>query len=607
MFLGVPRRVDRAAPAPARDAPVRGGVAGLVGADWQSLSLFRIMFAVYLIGDFVANDLGYFRDFYGADGILPLAALAEVLDKTGAGPLMPLLRLAAPLATPGVFAPLYLGALLAVAVGYRTRIAGAGAFVLNGYVYWRNPQIDSGAEVLAHLLLLWCLFLPMGRYWSVDGALDPQPRDRPDAALPLIAIRLQIASLYLFAALFKLAGAAWRDGTALEKTLGDNLFGTTPAGLFLIDHAPTLLHATSYLVVAFQLAFPFLIYCPWRNPPVRAVALIGAALMHVSFIVFLNIGGFPYLCLAMLVLLVPDAWIDRLLAPGRARLARIAVYYEPDCGFCQRIALILRELLLTAASPVEPASADPEAHRLLAAHGSWVVRGADGAIHLKWRAVAFLLKQHPLLAPLGWLTDAAPARAAMARLYDRIGASRHRLGPLARHALPFASSRPLGRPARLVCGALMVLALFSNVSSVLRLSTDRLRPLDRAIATLQIGQSWSLFAPVPTDWVRTFHITLRAADGATSDLIARADPSLMRRDARGRLVFASDRWLKYFAQLDILSEPEWRGLGGYLCRRARAVVPDAESVEVTEFRRRPFDAAAASNPRPVHQRRFPCA
>jgi len=36
--------------------------------------------------------------------------------------------------------------------------------------------------------------------------------------------------------------------------------------------------------------------------------------MHLAFIVCLNVGGFPYLCLIMLLLLVPDAWIARVPA-----------------------------------------------------------------------------------------------------------------------------------------------------------------------------------------------------------------------------------------------------------------------------------------------------
>jgi len=607
MFRAQPS-VDETSGAPAAAGLSLGTAAGLIGADWQSLSLFRILFALYLAVDFFVNSFGSFADFYGEHGILPFATLVAELDDAGAGVLVPVLRAIEPLASRGVFSSLYVGALVAFGLGYRTRLANLVVFVLNGFLYWRGLETDSGAEVLAHLLLLWCLFLPMSRYWSLDGALDPAPRDRAYPALPLLAIRIQIASLYLFAALFKLAGTAWRDGSALGKVLSDNVYGGTAAGLILAERVPALLHGATYLVIAFQLAFPFLVYCPWRNAPVRAAALAGAALMHLSFIVFLNVGGFPYLCCAMLVLLVPDAWFDRLLASRRARLARIAIYYEPDCGFCLRVALILREFLLLRTSPVLAASADPIAQRLLAEHRSWVVMDPDGTPHLKWRAVAYLLERHVLFAPLGWITDIAPLRAPMARFYDWIGANRRRLGSLTRHVLPFKIQRPIGRPALVLCGTLVALALLGNIASLVRLSTDRLKPLDRAIAVLQVAQNWGLFAPTPTNWRRELRITMRTGDGSASDLVARLVPPLFHGNARGGIDFLNDRWLKYFTGLDHASEREWAALGDYLCRRARAVAGGAgvQDVALAEFRQ-PADTAPASRSVPVHQRTFRCA
>ena len=147
----------------------------------------------------------------------------------------------------------------------RTRLANALLFVLTTYLYWRNPFVLSGAEDLAHFSLLWSLFLPMNRYWSVDSALDPQPPGRSYPAIPFIAIRLQIVSLYFFSGLFKLEGAPWRSGNAILWALSDTAYGSTPLGLFLVNHASGMLYLVNYAVILFQLAFPFLVYCPWRN------------------------------------------------------------------------------------------------------------------------------------------------------------------------------------------------------------------------------------------------------------------------------------------------------------------------------------------------------
>jgi Vitamin K-dependent gamma-carboxylase len=208
----------------------------------------------------------------------------------------------------------------------------------------------------------------------VDSALDPQPPDRPYPAIPFAAIRLQIVSLYFVSAIFKLEGAPWRSGKALIWALSDTAYGATPAGLFLVHHLPGLLYIVNYSVIAFQLAFPFLVYWPWRNDWTRAFALLGAACRHVSFLVCLNIGSFPFLSLAVLILMVPDPWIDRLLLRRRMRLQHITLYHEPRCELCQRILLVLREFLLPRAAKILSASHDPEALRLLDAGQSWAVR-----------------------------------------------------------------------------------------------------------------------------------------------------------------------------------------------------------------------------------------
>jgi HTTM domain len=278
--------------------------------DFQALSLFRIFFAAYLLGDYYVH-LPFFADLYGDDGILPLNVLVTE-PLAGVAVISPILHALENVGVRAVFPILYPAVLVAFGLGWRTRWAAAIVFVLNSYLFWRNPYVRNGAEYLAHLLLLWCLFLPMERYWSVDAALDHGSRERPYPVLPFLAMRLQISSLYFFAGLFKLASRPWIDGSALSWSLQDNIFGAQPAGLFLVHHFPGLLHAGNYAVIVFQLLFPFLIYCPWRNDLTRSFALIVAALAHISFIFSLTVGGFPYLCLVMLLLLVPDAWLTSL-------------------------------------------------------------------------------------------------------------------------------------------------------------------------------------------------------------------------------------------------------------------------------------------------------
>jgi hypothetical protein len=559
--------------------------------NFQALSAFRILFAGYLFVHFV-NVLPYYADLYGAAGVIPLAALATDHSIYGAARLAPLLSFldAAGIGTilPIVF-PL---SLIALAAGYRTRWACGIALALDAYLYWRNPLAATGAEVLARLLLLWCLFLPINRYWCVDAALDHLPRRRDWPALPFVAIRLQIASLYFFSALFKLEGEPWQDGYALIWALQDTAYAATPVGLFFVNFAPGVLIAVNYVVVAFQLAFPYLVYNPWRNELTRGIAIHCSALMHLSFVVFLNIGGFPYLCLIMLVLLVPDKWIDRILERRRNLLRGLTIYFQPSCTFCAKMARILREFLLVPDAKVLPASADDAALRLLTRHNSWVVRDPKDNMHLKWRAVAYVLKRHPLTALLGWLTDVPVVRPTMARLYDYIGANRGALGTATRIVLPFHSDRPVGRCGLALNGGLATLALLCNLVSLDQWAPARPgqridfanyagvhNALEELLAALQIRQDWSLFAPIPTHFYWSFRFNAINAEGKQVDVTA-VMPFLAVSN-EGRVSLNHVYWTLYFHRADDFSESQWEALGAYLCRVVARTYKPATAVEVT--------------------------
>jgi hypothetical protein len=360
--------------------------------------------------------------------------------------------------------------------------------------------------------------------------------------------------------------------------LSDSAFGGTKAGLYLLNNAPVALTVATYAVMALQVAFPLLVFCPWRNNVTRAIALGGVALMHTAFVFALNISGFPFLCLAMLVLLVPDAWLEKLLERRRERLSRIAIYYEPECGFCRKISLLLREFLLAPSTPVLPASADPEALRLLRKHNSWVVRGADGAVYLKWRAITYILSESVVLRPLAWLMRRGPLERPLERLYDLIGNNRTRLGALTAPLLKFRSDGTPRWPLLALCGLLALLALIGNVHNAARPVFNTPDKLDHLIAGLQVGQRWDLFAPVPVHSRHDYEIFAHAADGSAFELALVSPPPLTQPRGDGGLEFPNHRWLKYFSRLENLTENDRMAFGWYMCRRAREQGPTTSPI-----------------------------
>jgi hypothetical protein len=483
----------------------------MVTPNFRAVSLFRIFLSLYLAIDFTVNVAPYFSELYGNEGILPISALQSDEEIWGHAYIFPVLDAIENIGLKGVFLLLYPVALLCFGIGYLTQYATIAVFVLNSYLIWRNPYLISGADKLAHLLLLWCLFLPLGRYYSIDALLDPKPKTQHYFATGFMVARGQLASLYVFSALFKLLGQPWRDGTALGLALGDSIFGGTIVGTSLTERFQVLLMIANYGILVFQLSFPFMVYCPWHNNLLRGIALALAGLMHLSFILCLNVGGFPYLCLAMLLLVVPDAWLH-----GLGRASRL--WHERLSSFCD---------------PVSKAAEN-------------IARGARN-----------------------FLTFLALSLKSSFRVFDFAADNSYRFygiaqGPSSKRKASIALSR-LGQT---VCGVLGALALFSNAESIWSAGHGPLSPrFDHILAAMQVRQEWSLFAPIPTHYLWNFRIVGKLDDGSELSYSHFVSGPIKIFEHEDRIEFASRRWLKYFTNLDQFGPATWSALGKYLCSR----------------------------------------
>src|SRR5207249_283346 len=57
---------------------------------------------------------------------------------------------------------------IALLIGFETRLATIGSWLMLVSIHHRVPPILSGAEILQRILLFWAMFLPLERVWSVD-------------------------------------------------------------------------------------------------------------------------------------------------------------------------------------------------------------------------------------------------------------------------------------------------------------------------------------------------------------------------------------------------------------------------------------------------------
>jgi vitamin K-dependent gamma-carboxylase-like protein len=192
-----------------------------------------------------------------------------------------------------------------LAVGLWTPVASLGMFLGSGGMIWWNVVPFSGAQQLLHNLTFPLVLADCGAVWSVDAWLRARRgHDERVDTQPIWPLRLwqfQLALMYFSAALWKFGNPDWRSGTALYYVLNNPTYqrfpGVTPTWMFGATVALT------YLTLAWELAFPFLVWFRRLRP---AMLLIGVAL-HLGMWTTIEVGAFTPTVLAAYIAFL-DPW-----------------------------------------------------------------------------------------------------------------------------------------------------------------------------------------------------------------------------------------------------------------------------------------------------------
>jgi hypothetical protein len=277
-------------------------------ADLRSLALGRMGLASVLLANLVMRAL-VLRDFYSNEGLLPNHTLLWRPEQL---PVFSLLFVASTPAMATVMFVLCGLSFLALLVGYRTRTAQVVSYL--AVVSLNARSFFNGGDIVLCELALWSLFLPVGRRWSVDAAIEARRRaDRPSVepsqiATPAMAVLLgQLFFIYFFNALHK-NGVTWRDGSAVHYVLHQDTI-VTWLGVWLRGWiTPELSKAFSWGTLAVEWTLPLLLASPIALRASRRLALGLAACLHIGFVLFINLEMFTPAMLAFLPFLL--RWED---------------------------------------------------------------------------------------------------------------------------------------------------------------------------------------------------------------------------------------------------------------------------------------------------------
>ncbi|MDN5874463.1 MAG: HTTM domain-containing protein, partial [Sinobacteraceae bacterium] len=460
---------------------LRGGTPGILAVDVRSLALFRAVLAGILFIQ-LCLWLGEAGAFLSDAGVFPRATL------DGAGSLWRVSLHAANGQT-GFEVALLLLALIAAAalfLGWSTRLAAAGSFILYVSLLNRVPQLVLGADMLLAALLLWCCFLPVNARWSLDRALaddgDPPPSNPQRSSQRCWAT----AALLIQGALACLL-ATWLalGADPLGQMLSQPAY-LTPVGAWLVHHG--LFSGWTHTAVRWVGGIaPLLLFTPVLHKSLKGTAWVLLVLLQIAAIFSFKLGPAPWVALAALAPFVgPSVWERLKTATGNAPLK---IYYNGQRPAARRWQRLWCIMLILPHARLHAAQDETRTATLFAANNSWIVIDADDRAHLGAAAWLALLRRSPLCGPLGRLLVAIHADKALNRLFEYLG--RHPLKLPASHALT-----GIRRPAAPRSAAvLLILVLIWNLGTLGILPTLTHTLLAPPLRLLRLDQHWARYLP----------------------------------------------------------------------------------------------------------------
>lgn len=270
----------------------------LFSIDTRALAMMRILLAFGILIDLAirAQDITL---MHGGSGVYPpsiafdpnVNAYAWSLHLLFGGP---------PLWVVTMFI-IHASVTIALLFGFYTRSASVLSWICITSLHMANPLVLNGGDTLLRSLLFIGMFLPWGHSLSVDGHTKTKPESY--VSVWTVAVFVQIACIYFFAALFKHDPLWFESGSALYYALSMHNVATSFASL-LLPHVE-LITFFAVALVSLQHAIPILLLFPFRTNDLRLCLFFVLITIHASFTIFLHIGMFSLYMIATLMILVP--------------------------------------------------------------------------------------------------------------------------------------------------------------------------------------------------------------------------------------------------------------------------------------------------------------
>ncbi|MCS7005125.1 MAG: hypothetical protein NZM38_07340 [Cytophagales bacterium] len=271
--------------------------------DKRALALMRIGIASVLIGDWLVSVF-HLTAFYTDEGVLPLSFLFSSTI-TWNPAFISFHVISGNKTVQIILFGVTLFFYLLYCIGYQTRLAALGSWVMLISMQNRNILIDQGGDHLLRSLVFWSIFLPTHHYYSVDAVKKKYDNSQNYFGISVIGYLLVIFTLYYFS-VFQKNGEDWRNGSAVYYALSLDMI-TYPSAQKFFFQFPGLMKFLTFFTYYWEMLAPFLLWIPIGKGILRLIFWISLVCFHGSLAFCFMIGIFIYTPILGFVGILPSS------------------------------------------------------------------------------------------------------------------------------------------------------------------------------------------------------------------------------------------------------------------------------------------------------------
>lgn len=191
---------------------------------------------------------------------------------------------------------LYVGSLVGVLVGWRTRAVTCSAWLLHWVFFALAPHTNYGVDMFANVYLFYLLWAPAGDALSLDRRAErASDRPRESSRLLLRVMQVHLCAAYLFSGVEKASGEQWRNGEAIWRSLTTQGYGAFD--FTWLAQVPQLAVLAGWSVLIVEIGYPVFIW-PQRTRRLWIAAIVA---MHAGIGIFMGLHVFAAVMIVLTV------------------------------------------------------------------------------------------------------------------------------------------------------------------------------------------------------------------------------------------------------------------------------------------------------------------